>query len=155
MTETLTVERIEEIIVATEPDVPASVNGSKIWTKRMAVALHEALARSALAAREVEAVAWIVTASNMPTYYFESVGEAEQWSNSPGLCDTTIIPLYAHPAPADRDAVEALEGMVAAWEATKSGNTTVREIQRWLVEDMKPAIDKARAALRTLKGEQK
>lgn len=42
---------------------------------------------------------------------------------------------------------EALEQVVKAWEATKPGNTSVREIQRWLIEDMKPAIDDARKVL--------
>lgn len=41
----------------------------------------------------------------------------------------------------------ALRGVIAAWEATKAGETTPREIQRWLVEDMKPAIDEARSAV--------
>lgn len=42
---------------------------------------------------------------------------------------------------------EALEGLITAWEATKAGNTTKDEIQRWLIEDMKPAVDHARAVL--------
>ncbi|TPM39627.1 hypothetical protein [Mesorhizobium sp. B2-3-4] len=42
---------------------------------------------------------------------------------------------------------DALQNVVRAWEATKSGETSVSEIQRWLVEDMKPAIDAARTAL--------
>lgn len=41
----------------------------------------------------------------------------------------------------------ALEKIIKAWENTKAGNTTVKEIQRWLIEDMKPAIDAGRAAL--------
>jgi hypothetical protein len=41
----------------------------------------------------------------------------------------------------------ALQNLVTAWEATMPGDTTVAEIQRWLVDDMKPAIDDARAAL--------
>jgi len=41
----------------------------------------------------------------------------------------------------------ALSGVISAWEATKPGDTTKTEIQRWLVEDMKPAIDVARLAL--------
>lgn len=36
-------EEIERIILRTEPDVPASVDGDKVWTRRMAVALHRAL----------------------------------------------------------------------------------------------------------------
>ena len=50
--EVLTVDQIEAIIVATEPDLPASVNGDKIWTKRMAHALHARLLRSASPQRE-------------------------------------------------------------------------------------------------------
>ena len=42
---------------------------------------------------------------------------------------------------------EALQAVVSAWEATKAGDTTVPEIQRWLIEDMKPAIDAARRIL--------
>ena len=34
--------------------------------------------------------------------------------------------------------------LIDAWEATKPGHTTGEELQRWLVEDMKPAIDAAR-----------
>jgi hypothetical protein len=45
------------------------------------------------------------------------------------------------------DVLGALRGVISAWEATKPGETTPREIHRWLVEDMKPAIDQARAAL--------
>jgi hypothetical protein len=44
----VSVEEIEAIILATEPDVPACVDGSTIWTKRMAVALHAALSRRSL-----------------------------------------------------------------------------------------------------------
>jgi hypothetical protein len=39
----VTVEEIERIVLATEPDVPASVDGSTIWTRRMASALHARL----------------------------------------------------------------------------------------------------------------
>lgn len=42
----------------------------------------------------------------------------------------------------------ALVNLVAAWESTEPGTTTKGEIQRWLVEDMKPAIDFAREALK-------
>jgi hypothetical protein len=42
---------------------------------------------------------------------------------------------------------DCLRRVIAAWEATKPGDTTVREIQRWLIEDMKPAIDEARELL--------
>ena len=38
-----TVAEIEAIIVATEPDIPASVDGERIWTTRMAKGLHTAL----------------------------------------------------------------------------------------------------------------
>lgn len=58
--------------------------------------------------------------------------------------------IFANPLPKasiEPGAVEALRNLVTAWEATKSGKTSVREIQRWLVEDMKPAIDAARRAL--------
>jgi len=41
----------------------------------------------------------------------------------------------------------ALSAVVTAWESTPSGYTTGREIQRWIVEDMKPAIDGARDVL--------
>lgn len=43
--------------------------------------------------------------------------------------------------------LEAIKNIVKAWESTKSGNTSVKEIQRWLVEDMKPAIDLARKVI--------
>jgi hypothetical protein len=39
----VTVEEIERIVLETEPDVPSSVDGSKIWTRRMAKALHARL----------------------------------------------------------------------------------------------------------------
>lgn len=42
---------------------------------------------------------------------------------------------------------EALQKIIKAWENTKAGNTTVKEINRWLIEDMKPAIDAGRAVL--------
>ena len=43
----LDVDEIEAIILATEPDIPACVDGSGIWTKRMAFALSKALASPA------------------------------------------------------------------------------------------------------------
>ncbi|MER8941306.1 hypothetical protein NKH82_17625 [Mesorhizobium sp. M0915] len=67
--------------------------------------------------------------------------------------DWPVKPLFAHPLPKasiEPGAVEALRNVVTAWEATKSGKTSVREIQRWLVEDMKPAIDAARRSLALL-----
>lgn len=39
----LSVAEIEAIILQTEPGLPASVNGDKIWTRRMAKGLHDAL----------------------------------------------------------------------------------------------------------------
>lgn len=50
------------------------------------------------------------------------------------------------------DEIERLKGaardMVTAWESLP-GNThhSVSRAQRWIVEDMKPAVDKLRAAL--------
>ncbi|WP_341989801.1 hypothetical protein [Azorhizobium sp. AG788] len=49
--------------------------------------------------------------------------------------------------PCDSQSREALRAVVAAWENTKSGQTNRAEIQRWLIEDMKPAIDAARSVL--------
>jgi hypothetical protein len=42
---------------------------------------------------------------------------------------------------------EALRNVIKAWENTKPGNTTRTEIQRWLSEDMTPAIKQARMTL--------
>lgn len=47
------VDEIEAIIVAAEPDIPASVDGTRIWTRRMAKGLHSALT-AALAVGERE-----------------------------------------------------------------------------------------------------
>jgi hypothetical protein len=42
-----------------------------------------------------------------------------------------------------------LQALVAAWEALPGGyGYTPRQIERWLVDDMSPAINAARAALR-------
>ncbi|MFA5898822.1 MAG: hypothetical protein WC829_06880 [Hyphomicrobium sp.] len=41
--EALSVDEIEQIIIRTEPDIPASVDHEKIWTRRMAVGLHASL----------------------------------------------------------------------------------------------------------------
>jgi len=69
------------------------------------------------------------------------------------------IPLYASPPPVSAPSVgvkeipcdsqsrAALQAVVAAWENTKSGQTNRSEIQRWLIEDMKPAIDAARSVI--------
>jgi hypothetical protein len=42
---------------------------------------------------------------------------------------------------------DALSKIIDAWENTKPGKTSTDEIQRWLIEDMKPAIDNARKIL--------
>ena len=44
---------------------------------------------------------------------------------------------------------EALENIIVAWESLE-GNTSYSpaEIQRWLIEDMKPAIDDVRKCAR-------
>lgn len=42
---------------------------------------------------------------------------------------------------------EALAGVVSAWETLSGGHHSVRAVQKWLVEQMKPAIDNARLAL--------
>ena len=48
------------------------------------------------------------------------------------------------------DEGEALRAVVAAWEALPGGRDySIRIVQDWLVKDMKPAIDAARAALAT------
>ncbi len=44
---------------------------------------------------------------------------------------------------------EVLRGVVAAWEMLPSGHYGASQIDRWLREDMKPAIDAARAALQS------
>ena len=41
----------------------------------------------------------------------------------------------------------ALEALVEAWESLSVGNYSPARIQRWLNEDMKPAIDAARTVL--------
>lgn len=44
---------------------------------------------------------------------------------------------------------DALTGVVIGWEALAGGRDySPREIEQWLIEYMKPAIDKARAALK-------
>jgi hypothetical protein len=46
------------------------------------------------------------------------------------------------------DLVKALVEMVEAWEELPGGlQQPVRMVERWLIVDMKPAIDGARAAL--------
>jgi hypothetical protein len=45
---------------------------------------------------------------------------------------------------------EALQQLVKAWEALPTGNYSPRQIQRWLSEHIKPAIDKARLVLRSV-----
>ena len=42
---------------------------------------------------------------------------------------------------------DALVGMVKAWEQLSGGHHSVNAIQAWLINDMKPAIDKCREAL--------
>lgn len=46
--------------------------------------------------------------------------------------------------------VEALVNLITAWNALPEGNTPIREIERWLREDMHPAIIAGRAALAAL-----
>jgi hypothetical protein len=52
-------------------------------------------------------------------------------------------------AEADRDRLrDALMGVVIEWEALAGGRDySPREVEQWLIEHMKPAIDGARAAL--------
>lgn len=44
---------------------------------------------------------------------------------------------------------KALANVVKAWEAIDSGNHSPGVIAIWLMDDMKPAIDRARKVLRT------
>ncbi|MFA6180470.1 MAG: hypothetical protein WC696_12730 [Candidatus Methylopumilus sp.] len=45
------------------------------------------------------------------------------------------------------DSDKALKKIIKAWEALPEGNYTPRQIERWLCDRMKPAIDAGRAAL--------
>ena len=45
------------------------------------------------------------------------------------------------------DSQDALQAVIYAWEALSEGNYSADVIQRWLVNDMKPAIDEARFTL--------
>lgn len=47
---------------------------------------------------------------------------------------------------------EALRNLISAWEKLPPGNYRPHEVQRWLKEDMKPAVDEARAALASAEG---
>jgi len=94
-----------------------------------------------------EAVAWGMFSSSagcLSTTTEEQVAKRWAAESSQGI---SVKALYARPAADDAGVREALRNVIMAWEATKPGNTTTREIQRWLVEDMKPAVDAARAAL--------
>lgn len=44
-------------------------------------------------------------------------------------------------------AVGALTKVIAAWEALPMGHYSAREIERWMHDHMKPAIDKAREVM--------
>ena len=44
---------------------------------------------------------------------------------------------------------KALEDVVAAWESLEIGLHTPARVEKWLVDDMKPIIDKAREVLKT------
>lgn len=47
-----------------------------------------------------------------------------------------------------RDSIDLLNEIVDAWEALAGGREQgVREVERWLANDMKPAIDRIRAHL--------
>ena len=50
--------------------------------------------------------------------------------------------------PSEAKMADALLNVISAWESTKPGQTTVQEIKRWLIDDMKPAIDAARNVLK-------
>jgi len=57
----------------------------------------------------------------------------------------------AVPHPSQQAGTEgALRGLVSAWEVLGGGNYGPSRIQRWLIDDMKPAIDDARAMLAAL-----
>lgn len=60
-------------------------------------------------------------------------------------------------AEAQRDALqELLADVMAAWEALPGGkNYSANRIERWLVDDMKPAIDEVRDELARLDAEKK
>lgn len=45
------------------------------------------------------------------------------------------------------NADDLLKALVAAWEALPGGYQPRKEIERWLAESMKPAIDNARMYL--------
>lgn len=48
-------------------------------------------------------------------------------------------------APALPDGWVMVREIIAAWEALPGGQQSVRRVERWLAEDMKPVIDKARS----------
>ena len=55
----------------------------------------------------------------------------------------TINRLYA----VNAELLEALEAVKTGWESLDEGIYDVEVIEAWLFDDMKPAIDKARAAI--------
>lgn len=44
---------------------------------------------------------------------------------------------------------QSAENLIKAWESLSGGNHSPRIIGRWLLDDMKPAIDELREALKT------
>jgi hypothetical protein len=64
----------------------------------------------------------------------------------------TIASLTAKLAVVEKDLVEvALRNFIAAWEKLPGGRDySVSVMQAWLVEDMKPAADRAREAIAAL-----
>jgi hypothetical protein len=83
---------------------------------------------------------------SIATYGTPDEAKAAAQADYASRISSALLPIDA-PAPEGGGEWEALQAVVSAWEATKAGDTTVPEIQRWLIEDMKPAIDAARRIL--------
>lgn len=48
----------------------------------------------------------------------------------------------------ESEVITASNNLLDAWNVLKSGNYSPKTIEKWLIEEMKPAVDKLRLALK-------
>jgi len=167
MTETLTVERIAAAMKDANPEFEAWAHAlpDTHWAKNSIAAARMGWeARSALAAREGVAVAWQMRPpleDGRPSWPGNRWRECtEALAADMRKRGWSVRPLYSHPSPADRDAVEALEAAIKiANEAAEEWDKAPEGMRAGKIllalaghrPGYRADIDAIHAALRTIK----
>ena len=76
--------------------------------------------------------------------------DTQYYPSGMSIADARFIVQAVNSHDAMQECVEALKEYVQAWEALPGGFHSKEQMQVWLVERMKPAVDGARSALAKL-----